>query len=69
MADLREPGRLGLVLRGAQVVVVFLGVAGLGGWLLYGLVQVFSSSFHFGPRPVAAPPPPLTPSHPVSPRP
>jgi len=62
MADLRDPGRVALFLRGAVVVGVFLVLAVLGGWFLYLSVQVFSGSFQFGPRPAPAPTRPLTPS-------
>lgn len=61
MADLKRPGRLELLLRGALVAVPSLVVMVLGGWMLYGSVQVFSRSFRFGPTPSApvpfAPPP------------
>jgi hypothetical protein len=60
MADLRDPSRVSLVLRGALVVGVLLGVLVLGGWFLYGSVQVFSRSFQMGPRQAPSP---------VSPRP
>lgn len=56
MADLRDPSRVSLALRGALVVGVFLGVSVLGGWFLYGSVQVFSDSFQLGPRQAPSPP-------------
>ena len=66
MADLKEPGRAELALRGALVAGVFVAVMVLGGWLLYGSVQVFSRSFQIGPAPSApqpiAPPPSVPPS-------
>ena len=71
MADLKEPGQAELALRGALVAVVSVAVMVLGGWLLYGVVQVFSRSFQIGPVPPAPQPiapPPIAPPPSVPPR-
>ena len=43
--DLAEPGRLQQALRILGLLGLFLGAAVLGGWLLLGLVGLFSHSF------------------------
>jgi hypothetical protein len=46
--DLADPGRLQQALRVLGLLGLFLGMAVLGGWLLLGLVGLYSHSF--GPR-------------------
>ena len=61
---------MGLMLRGGAVMGVSLVVMVLGGWLLYGSVQVFSRSFRIGSTPATPPPiapPPSAPPGPVAP--
>lgn len=43
--DLADPGRLQQALRVLGLLGLFLGMAVLGGWLLLGLVGVYSHSF------------------------
>jgi len=43
--DLADPGRLQQALRVLGLLGLFLGMAVLGGWLLLGLVRVYSYSF------------------------
>jgi hypothetical protein len=51
--ELDDPGRLGQALRILGLLGLFLGMAVLGGWLLLGLVGLYSDSF----GPLLRPPP------------